>query len=212
MLKHGPLGHLGATLRNFRQQRGISVNQLAKISSVSAGMISQIERGVANPSVKILERLRVALDVPLSALFESHHDPAQLPPFEARYVRRASDRATLNVGDAFLHKEMLSPFSTEGLEVMIIHMPANSGIEELVVGTGQKAGLVLKGTPTLTIDGNEIALEEGDSFQFPSKLPHAIQNTSAGEAKALWIKAPYADDADDRSSQRSPRVGGTSVR
>ena len=52
---------VGARLRALRNARGLSVNELALRAGVSVGTVSQVERNKANPSVRILERLRQAL-------------------------------------------------------------------------------------------------------------------------------------------------------
>ena len=61
---------LGQRLRILWRSAGLSLSELAQRAGVSVGMISQIERNLANPSVRILERLRVALNVPLTTLLE----------------------------------------------------------------------------------------------------------------------------------------------
>jgi quercetin dioxygenase-like cupin family protein len=57
---------------------------------------------------------------------------------------------------------------------------------------GQKAGLLLEGRVKLSVAGTETVLEEGDSFQFDSTLPHGVHNESANTAKVLWMISPHA--------------------
>jgi transcriptional regulator with XRE-family HTH domain len=201
-------------LRKLRTQRGLSMNQLSIDAGVSAGMISQIERGMANPSIKILERLRVALNVPLSVLVErspdneiaTPRDPAgaqsaqlagrrtdavAVPLSETAFVRRLHDRPKFNVGVAPLRKELLSPPGMENMQFMIIHFPPFAPPEDVVQGPGQKAGLVLGGEVHLVVDGTDTLLREGDSFQFDSTCVHSIRNDSDTEAHVVWIMASF---------------------
>src|SRR5689334_5399436 len=45
---------LGERLRSLRTARGLTIIQLAELAGVSSGLISQIERGNSNPSIKTL--------------------------------------------------------------------------------------------------------------------------------------------------------------
>jgi transcriptional regulator with XRE-family HTH domain len=178
---------LGHNLRTLRQIAGLSINQLAMLAAVSAGMISQIERDQANPSLKILERLRAALNVTLSALLEG----PDLPQASVNtIIRRLAERVPFKVGRAPLIKEMLSPAGTEGLRFMTIRFPPKSSSAEVVTDPGQKAGLVLEGQVQLAIGIQRIEIAAGDSFQFDSTLDHSVHNVSDKDALLLWIIAP----------------------
>jgi transcriptional regulator with XRE-family HTH domain len=184
---------LGPRLRTLRQTLGLSLKVLAQRSDVSVGMISQIERGLANPSVRILEQLRVALDVPLTTLLEGDDDGegavdgvavAEVVP---DFVRRADQRPNFTVTAGGLSKELLSPHGKHDLQFMIITIPGGSRSKEILLGVGEKAGLVLDGAVELTVGGRTEVLGPGDSFQFDSELPHHVANTTRRTARILWI-------------------------
>jgi transcriptional regulator with XRE-family HTH domain len=180
---------LGHNLRTLRRTAGLSINRLAMLAAVSAGMISQIERDQANPSLKILERLRAALNVTLSALLES----PDLPQASVNnIIRRLGERVPFKVGRAPLIKEMLSPAGAEGLRFMTIRFPPKSSSEEVVTDPGQKAGLVLEGQVNLAIGTQRVEIHAGDSFQFDSTLEHSVHNVSDKDALLLWIIAPQS--------------------
>lgn len=65
------LQHLGDRLRDFRQQRRLTLRELAVRADVSASLLSQIENGKANPSVMTLHNIASALNVPLVYFFPS---------------------------------------------------------------------------------------------------------------------------------------------
>ncbi len=58
----------GRTLREIREQRGISQEGLADLSDLHRTYISQIERGLKSPSLGAMRRLSAALDLPLHEL------------------------------------------------------------------------------------------------------------------------------------------------
>src|SRR6266567_3409347 len=62
---------LGETVRLLRQRAGLSIQDVAKRTGLSNGMISQLERARAMPSVRTLRLLSIALDVPISYFFEA---------------------------------------------------------------------------------------------------------------------------------------------
>ncbi|WP_163094543.1 helix-turn-helix domain-containing protein, partial [Acinetobacter baumannii] len=63
---------LGETVRLLRQRAGLSIQDVAKITGLSTGMISQLERALATPSIRTLRLLSIALAVPISYFFEPH--------------------------------------------------------------------------------------------------------------------------------------------
>lgn len=176
---------VGARLKALRIAQGLSVNELAMRAGVSVGTVSQVERNKANPSVRILERLRQALSVPLSALLEA--DDAPSDPVTGDFVRKAAERPLFEVGRNGMEKELLSPHGDHDLQMMIIMLPAGAGSEEVLVGVGEKAGLVLEGTVVLNVGDRRAELRAGDSFQFKSTIPHSVRNESSKTARLLWI-------------------------
>jgi transcriptional regulator with XRE-family HTH domain len=176
---------VGARLRALRVEQGLSVNELAVRAGVSAGTVSQVERNKANPSVRILERLRQALSVPLSALLEE--DDAISDPVVGDFVRKAAERPVFDVGNHGMQKELLSPHGEHDLKMMIIMLPAGAGSDEVLVGVGEKAGLVLEGAVVLNVGDRRAVLRAGDSFQFKSTVPHSVRNESGETARLLWV-------------------------
>lgn len=176
---------IGRRMRALRGERKLTIAELAAKASVSAGIISQIERGSANPSIKTLQRLCEALDVNVWEFLDEEKRSAasDAPPF----VRRGARRPRMVLGDKGLTKELLSPQYAEELRFMFVTMPPGSATEEMLIGAGQKAGYVMGGTVELTVGEHSVLLEEGDSFQFSSDVDHGLANRSDQEAKVLWI-------------------------
>ena len=62
---------LSQTIRQLRQERRMTVEQLAQRSGFSKGFISQVENFRISPSLKALNRIAEALAVDLKTLFEA---------------------------------------------------------------------------------------------------------------------------------------------
>lgn len=173
--------HVGRAIRALRHGKGMTLQDLATAAGVSVGMLSQIERDLANPSLRILSQLRTALGAPISALFE---EPRPIPQ-DAPFVRRAGNRPWLDLG--YLKKELLSPGGPQSLKFMILHIPPFGSSDKPMSYPAEKGGLVLEGELVLTVDRTEARLVEGDSFLFDSMDPHAFRNPIDVPARVLWI-------------------------
>jgi transcriptional regulator with XRE-family HTH domain len=62
------LDALGALIRAQRVTAGLSLRELGERTKVSNAYLSQIERGLHEPSISVLDAIAAALDVPLEAL------------------------------------------------------------------------------------------------------------------------------------------------
>jgi len=161
----------------------MSLQRLSSLSGVSTGMLSQLERNRANPSLRILTKIQVALGARASALFD---DSASMLSSDPDFVRRKHQRAFCDLG--YLTKQLLSPASSQHVEMMILDVPGNasSGAQPLS-SASEKAGLVLEGELVLLVGGAEAKLCEGDAFTFDGTAPHSFRNPNRRLARVLWI-------------------------
>jgi len=56
---------LGAKIREVRQKAKLTLNDLASKTGLTASYISQVERGLIDPSISSLRRISAVLEVPL---------------------------------------------------------------------------------------------------------------------------------------------------
>ena len=82
---------LGRSIRALRLQRSFTLQAVANAAGVSQSLISQVERGLASPSISTLRRIAGALDVPIAALFLGSEEPSD--DETDRAGRRASRKA-----------------------------------------------------------------------------------------------------------------------
>lgn len=184
--RHSPLGDV---IRRLRKEKGMSLKQLSDSSGVSVGMLSQVERNVSNPSVRVLSAIRHALDAPISVLFEPMVTRAEDPDF----VRRAKGRPILELGH--LNKELLSSKSSHNLQLMILHVEqGGSSGEQPLTYPAEKGGMVLKGEIILRVGSREAHLYAGDSFVFGPNVPHAFRHAGEDPAEVFWIIGPVSLD------------------
>jgi transcriptional regulator with XRE-family HTH domain len=97
---------LGERIRHRRRAQKMSLKDLAESSSISIGLLSQIEHGLSSPSLRVPATLANALMIGLADLFDnvgSEIDPTD------QIVIRARDRKKLTFSQTGISKELLTP-------------------------------------------------------------------------------------------------------
>jgi transcriptional regulator with XRE-family HTH domain len=181
---------LGERVRSLRAQHNLTIAELAERAGLSSGLISQIERGRSNPSVRTLQLLRSALGVNMWEFLQPRAHQGSVGDVEAaatKFIRRKTERQTLVVGRTRLVKELLSPRADENLRFMIVTLPPGGESEDALQSQGQKGGYMLSGRMRLTVGDETGDLDSGDSFQFRADVPHKIFNPYDEEAQVIWI-------------------------
>lgn len=179
---------LGLQLRTLRKAAKLSMSDLAQRANLSIGMISQIERGVASPSIRSLRQISDALGVPPAQFFQ---DGLQPPLEEMGKIVRKMARRQLTLPRNGVAKQLLTPDLDGATEMLLVIVePGGSSGPEHYVHKGEDAGLVLVGSLELWIEGHMHLLHEGDSFRFKSSLPHRFANPTAAETQVLWVITP----------------------
>jgi transcriptional regulator with XRE-family HTH domain len=181
---------LGETVRLLRQRAGLSIQDVANRTGLSTGMISQLERARAMPSVRTLRLLSIALEVPISYFFEASE--AGEPQ---RYIVRKGNRRLLRLTASGVVKEALTPAGKGELELYELTLnPGGSSGTDFFQHTGEKAGYILSGSLRLWLDHQAHMLEAGDSFRFPSIVPHMFDNPTQQVARVIWVTTLHQAD------------------
>ncbi|MFL1461745.1 helix-turn-helix domain-containing protein [Roseococcus sp. DSY-14] len=173
---------LGEALRLLRRRAGLTIGALAEKAQLSQAMVSLLERGRATPSLRTLRLLGLALDVPVSYFFEAREEAAQ------RYVVRRGARRLLRLTRSGVLKEALLPPGKGLLEMYELALnPGGASGSDFMQHEGEKAGYLLSGRLRLVLDGAVELLEAGDSFRFPSSVPHMFDNPGEEVARVIWV-------------------------
>lgn len=90
---------LGDVLRDFRQQKGRTLRQIASRASVALGYLSEVERGQKEASSEILASVAEALEVPVSVIMRQVSDRLAQVERVANPASLASEVAGLYVPD-----------------------------------------------------------------------------------------------------------------
>lgn len=173
---------IGALIREKRRELGMSLKELSAATGLSIGLLSQVERGLSSPSVRALNLISAALDVPTFWFFSESSLP-QRPDI----VLRKSQRRLITYAEG-ITKQILTHMGMPGLELMLVEMSAHaSSGEDFYSHPGEEAGYVLSGSLRLFVEDDVFLLREGDTFKFASTTPHRFENPDAKGAQVLWV-------------------------
>ncbi len=177
---------LGTRIRQTRNQKAITLQELSDRSGLSKGFICQLENDKASPSLQALEKLAGSLGVPIAYLF--------LTPEEKIHVVRESERQEYRVGPEGLSGHLLSA-NRRSLKMMILELPpgASTGGESHV-HEGEECHLVIAGTVKYTQGSESVVLKAGDSLHWNGWVPHRVENCGDTVAKVLCATSGTMED------------------
>jgi transcriptional regulator with XRE-family HTH domain len=175
---------IGPKLRELRVQRGMSLQQLAAQSDVSAAAIHKIERGGMVPTITTLLKIAGAFNRPVSYFVEE-------PVGANRPVAhiRSDDRSPIYTAHSGIDLAGISgPYGRFFLAgaIATVEPGASSGPKPME-HPGEELIYVLDGTFEFDVDGEHFELSEGDSLHFRTDRPHRWCNTGETPIKAVWL-------------------------
>ncbi len=163
---------IGEKLKNLRNNRTMSLDDVAALTGVSKPMLGQIERGQSIPTVTTLWKIATGMKMPLSFFLEES---------QAEYTIVNPDQANMILGDG--GKMRAYPLFTydpvRNVETFYIEFDQgcrhssekhNDGVEEHI--------FVLYGALRLVLGDKKIDVSEKQAVRFRADISHAYQNLS----------------------------------
>jgi transcriptional regulator with XRE-family HTH domain len=179
-----PPGDLGAQLRAGRERAGLSVRELARRIGVSASLLSQVERGLAQPSVGTLWAVVTELDLSLDSLFASQRTPER-----AAVVQRAESRPALELRGGVVWERLTASHDPDADFAFVTYPPgADSGADEPPTRhQGREYGYIISGRLQIEVGTETLELGPGDAVAFGSQTPHRFRAIGDDPVKAVWL-------------------------
>jgi transcriptional regulator with XRE-family HTH domain len=179
---------IGARIREIRKAQSLTLQKLAARSGLSPAHLSQLERGLAQPSITALSSIAQSLSVNVHWFFE--RQSSVLEDHEISYIVRRHDRRRLVYKDDIVD-ELLSPNLARKIEFLYCRIPAHTGTDGSAYShQGEEAGFVLSGHLELWVGDRHFVLVPGDSFAYSSEEPHRYHNPGPGMTVVLWVITP----------------------
>ena len=171
---------MGKKIRNLRKESSMSLAELSQKINKTSSYLSQIERGLAEPSLNALRQIAEALDTPIFYFLVDEKD--------YNTVVRKEERKKMEVPGSNLDIELISASRNRQIEMLEAKLDVGEETKrEKNTYQGEECILVKNGKLKIEIGREKYNLKEGDSIYFLSSLPHKI--TNIGEEKVVFISA-----------------------
>jgi transcriptional regulator with XRE-family HTH domain len=171
------LPDVGRILKRLRQERGLSLHQVAARSGLSASFLSAVERGQSDIALQRLARL--------ARIF--NHDVGSLLGYYARRAEpqfvRAGDRFKVDRGKGVQYEVIRLP----GLDFELIHatFSPRSRFRDELTHEGVDIGFCASGELVLVYNKREYTLGAGECAVWSGAYPHTLRNDA--DEPALFV-------------------------
>jgi len=171
---------LGNKIRKLRISKGMNLTAFAKKIGKTPSYLSQVERGMASPSIMALREIAKALNVPMFYFL--------IDDKKQSVIVRKNERKVLEFPKSHLTYELLSPDVSHRIQMIRTQIEVGaSSCSKPLSHEGEECTLVMEGKMEIKIGDEIFLLEEGDSIYYLASIPHKI--TSTGKKALIIISA-----------------------
>ncbi|MDX6600696.1 MAG: hypothetical protein QOE87_4583 [Gaiellales bacterium] len=177
---------LGGAIRRRRHAASLTLATVSERAGISVSMLSQVERGLLDPSLDTLRNIAEALGTAPFRLLAEEGSVAG--------VVRRGERRVIEGADGEPPIELLSPSGEGAFAITLWELePGSSKVGEPRAHPGEEANLLLRGRARLEIGDERIDLSEGDCVTFDPRNPHRV--TAVGKAPAVCLAVIYPPES-----------------
>jgi transcriptional regulator with XRE-family HTH domain/uncharacterized RmlC-like cupin family protein len=179
------LAAFGANLKEHRQRKGWTLEDLAKRSNLSRPFLSRLESGDRQASIAAVLTLCEVFGLSMAEMFETQ---VALDPCLIVRKSDAAPREALGLS--------YTPLSQAGhlfnLRPIRVTVAADRTGNEHYRHDGEEWIYVLSGQISLSLAGQMYDLEAGDAIHFDSRLPHRVIPRSKKAPEILLVASPLS--------------------
>jgi XRE family transcriptional regulator, regulator of sulfur utilization len=172
--------NIGENLKKIRKARNLTIDELSVSANVSKSMISEIERGIRNPSVTIIWNLANTLKVPLNSFLKEEHQDEPMV-----YRMKATEQLG---GNGYSFHSLIDFEADKKFEIYFCEYAADTVTDKSTHFEGvEEYALVTQGILTLCINDRKYTAGEGEVIHFQANQEHCYANETDGMAKAYIL-------------------------
>lgn len=174
---------LGKKILESRKIKGMNIREFSKLTDLSTSLLSQIERGLANPSLNSLRSIAEALDIPLFTLFVNDID------HESLIMKKKDRKKIYRENSEHIVFDMLTPdYMKSNVDILWAVLNANSATTSgYMEHNKEEFAIVMKGSVYVLLDEKEYLLDEGDTVRILPRLKHKFINKTNKKVEILFI-------------------------
>jgi transcriptional regulator with XRE-family HTH domain len=166
---------LGPKIRETRQAKGLTLNDLAEKTKLTASYLSQLERNIIEPSLASLRKISVALEVPIYTFLSNgnNKDHVLIP---------SNKRKKLDLPNSSITYEFLTPMASDKeaqpkMEIIYYQLePKSWSSEDYIVHAADECIFILQGEIELYLGEEKYVVKQGDSIYIRENIPHRFYN------------------------------------
>ncbi|HWI55327.1 MAG TPA: XRE family transcriptional regulator [Desulfobacteria bacterium] len=175
---------IGIKVKAYRQELNLTIPQLADMTGLSRGFISQVENDKVSLSLDSLQKIATALKVPVKNFLADQPFPPELIEKNARPRIKLRDEPEIEI--------LSAPFGRQ-LQVFMVELPPGYQAGNCAhTHEGEEWITVLNGKVKVTQGDFAAILEAGDSIHWDGSYPHLCQNPGDTPAKIIVALTPPA--------------------
>jgi transcriptional regulator with XRE-family HTH domain len=178
---------IGDRIRAIREEKGVSLEKLSKLTGFEVAFLAGIEKGDVQPQLGTMIKLSKALNSAFGRLVSGPGE--KLYSITRKNERSPAARSTSKTGKkhVYSYKSLAPDVKGRHMEALMVQLLAATD-KDLSVHEGEEFVFVLDGTVLLEIGGERFELELGDSAYYLATTPHLI---SAKKDKATILAVLY---------------------
>jgi transcriptional regulator with XRE-family HTH domain len=185
------LTSLGAQLKALRNERGWTLELLAKMSDLSEPYLCRLESGSRQPSLAALLTLARVYEIPLRNLLED--DGKARPP--CKIIRVGTTRTGITNGMSY--RTVSGGGALTGLQAIELRVPPRRRGDKFYTHEGEEWLYVIRGALRLVFDDESHTLQAGDAAHFDARTPHRLAAAGKSGAVVLLVASKPPQSAVD---------------
>lgn len=174
---------LGKRLNELRLAKAMSLRDLARETGLSATLLSQIERGVTEPSLTTLRKLSAVFGQSVSSLFAAEVD-------DAIWISRPGQRTSIMGPQGGVSYERVSRGNGQMEVLRAVFQPGQFSTELPITHPSMECVYVIRGSLTAQIGGQDRLVNAGECLSFDANTPHRYVNTGSDDAEIIMSVTP----------------------
>ena len=180
--------NVGETIKKLRQEKQLTLHQVAERTGFSTALLSQIENHLISPPLGTLGKIARALEVDMGYFFgaSSNAQFTIVRHNERRPVSRVASRQGVKYG--YSYESLAFEQKNRHMEPFIVILePATRKDRHAYSHEGEEFIFVLDGKMEVILGDHVDILEPGDSIYFHSEIPHRVQCVDGEETRILAV-------------------------